>query len=123
MRAAGWVMVVTGAGLAMRSALLLAGRGRPQRGPRPPFVIAGPYRRVRNPLFAGLVIATAGLALARTSWACAALALVLGALAHWWVVRIEEPDLRTRFGAAYTEYVRRIPRWLPSFAADDERDR
>ena len=122
MQAAGWVVVVAGAALAMRSALLLAGRGRPRRGPRPPFVIAGPYLHMRNPLFAGLLLVLGGGALVRTSWACAVLALAFGALAHLWVVRIEEPRLRTRFGEAYAVYLQRIPRWLPRLAAA-ERDR
>jgi protein-S-isoprenylcysteine O-methyltransferase Ste14 len=29
------------------------------------------------------------------------------------VVRVEEPELAARFGAAYTEYLRRVPRWVP----------
>jgi protein-S-isoprenylcysteine O-methyltransferase Ste14 len=28
-------------------------------------------------------------------------------------VRVEEPRLRARSGAAYAEYLRRVPRWLP----------
>jgi len=44
------ILCVAGVMLALRSALMLAGRGRPRRGPRPQFVIAGPYTRLRNPL-------------------------------------------------------------------------
>jgi protein-S-isoprenylcysteine O-methyltransferase Ste14 len=28
-------------------------------------------------------------------------------------VRVEEPALRRRFGAAYETYLRHVPRWLP----------
>lgn len=105
---------VLGAGLALRSALLLAGRGRPRRGPRPAFVLAGPYLRTRNPLLIGLVLALLGIATAASSWWLAGV-VVAGALAaHIWVVRVEEPRLRARFGPAYAEYLRRVPRWLPS---------
>src|SRR5262245_34532574 len=99
--------------LAARSALLLAGRGRPQRGPRPDFVVAGPYVRVRNPLLGGLVVALFGFGLATASpaWAMLGAAAWLGA--HLWVVRFEEPSLRARFGTAYAEYLQRVPRWLP----------
>ena len=113
MRVAGLALALLGLALAARSAQLLAGRGRPQRGPQPPFVIAGPYLRFRNPLFAGLVVTLAGAALALGSWLLAAVALAAFVAAHVWVVRVEEPRLRARFGAAYAEYVRSIPRWLP----------
>lgn len=113
MRAAGLALALLGFALAVRSAQLLAGRGRPRRGPRPAFVLAGPYLRMRNPLFAGLVIGLAGAALAARSWWLAVAAAAVVVAAHLWVVRVEEPALRARFGAAYVAYVRRVPRWLP----------
>jgi hypothetical protein len=61
-RPAGLALALPGAILALRSALLLTGRGRPRRGPKPAFVLAGPYLRVRNPLYAGLVLALGGRA-------------------------------------------------------------
>jgi protein-S-isoprenylcysteine O-methyltransferase Ste14 len=113
-RSAGILVALAGMALAARSAILLAGRGRPRRGPRPAFVLAGPYLRTRNPLYAGLVLALGGAALAATSWPVAAAALAAAILAHVWVVRVEEPRLAARFGAAYAEYLRRVPRWLPA---------
>jgi protein-S-isoprenylcysteine O-methyltransferase Ste14 len=107
------VVGVLGAALALRSAMLLAGRGRPRRGPRPAFVLAGPYLHLRNPLLAGSVLALAGAALATASWWLAAAAVAAAVGAHLWVVRVEEPRLRARFGRAYAEYLRRVPRWLP----------
>ena len=102
-----------GIALAARSAQLLAGRGRPRRGPRPAFVLAGPYLRMRNPLYAGVVLGIAGAALAATSWLLALTAVAAALVAHAWVVRVEEPRLAARFGAAYTEYLGRVPRWVP----------
>jgi len=32
---------------------------------------------------------------------------------HVAVVRVEEPELRRRFGATYQHYCERVPRWLP----------
>jgi len=93
--------------------MLLAGRGRPTRGPRPAFVIAGPYVRTRNPLLAGLVMAVAGMGLWRDASSLLLLAGLLFAGAHWWVTRFEEPRLGRRFGAAYEAYVRSVPRWIP----------
>lgn len=113
MRLAGAVVALLGVAVAGRSALLLAGRGRPVRGPRPVFVLAGPYLRLRNPLLGGLLVGLAGVALAAGSWRLLALAVAAAAAAHAWVVRVEEPRLRTRFGAAYAAYLARVPRWLP----------
>ena len=113
MRAAGMILCLAGVGLALRSALLLAGRGRPRRGPRPQFVIAGPYTRLRNPLFVGVILALVGVALALQSGALCLAAAVVAIAAHLWVVRIEEPRLRECFGEAYREYLARVPRWMP----------
>ena len=114
MRGAGAVLIVAGVALALRSATLLAGRGRPRRGPRPAFVIAGPYRRVRNPLLGGLVLAVVGAALVARSTVLGAAAAIGMVVAHAWVVRVEEPRLAARFGDAYAAYLRRVPRWMPS---------
>jgi protein-S-isoprenylcysteine O-methyltransferase Ste14 len=111
---AGALVAILGTALAARSALLLAGRGRPRRGPQPAFVVAGPYVRSRNPCFAGVVLALAGIALATRSVLLAVAAGAAAVAAHAWVVRREEPRLRDRFGAAYEEYLRRVPRWLPA---------
>jgi len=77
------------------------------------FVLAGPFLRTRNPLYAGLVLALAGAALGTASPTLALVALAAGAGAHLWVVRVEEPRLAARFGAAYGEYLQRVPRWVP----------
>jgi protein-S-isoprenylcysteine O-methyltransferase Ste14 len=113
-QALGLALVLGGAALAARSAALLAGRGRPVRGPRPAFVLAGPYLRVRNPLLGGVVVALAGGALAARSWWLATAAVAAALAAHAWVVRVEEPRLRTRFGPAYEAYLARVPRWCPA---------
>jgi protein-S-isoprenylcysteine O-methyltransferase Ste14 len=112
-RVAGVALGVLGLALAGRSTLLLAGRGRPRRGPRPAFVLAGPYLAMRNPQLLGVVLGIAGVAVATGSLPLLAAAAAVWAGAHLWVVRVEEPRLRRRFGKAYAEYVRRIPRWLP----------
>jgi protein-S-isoprenylcysteine O-methyltransferase Ste14 len=112
-RTVGLLLTLAGAALAARSAVLLAGRGRPRRGPRPAFVVAGPYVRTRNPLLAGALLALAGLGLWRDEPALVLLAALAFVGAHWWVTRIEEPRLTSRFGTAYRAYLRRVPRWIP----------
>ena len=83
--ALGAVLAVIGGALALRSALLLA----------------------------GLLILAAGVTLATRSAAGAAATLLAAALGHAWIVRVEEPRLLVRFGAAYAAYLRCVPRWIP----------
>lgn len=110
----GVAVALYGSVLAARSALLLVGRGRPRRGPTPAFIIAGPYLRSRNPLYTGVLVALAGVALATRSAELALGVAVAVVAAHVFVVRVEEPRLLTRFGDAYAAYLTAVPRWLPS---------
>ncbi len=117
---AGGILALGGLALATRSALLLAGRGRPKRAPIPRFVIAGPYTRLRNPLFAGLVLALVGFTLMTRSAGLGWLTAAFAAGLHFWVVRREEPRLRSRFGEAYEAYLATVPRWLPRVGVQTE---
>jgi protein-S-isoprenylcysteine O-methyltransferase Ste14 len=110
-------LLLYGAGLALRSTLLLHGRGRPRRGKRPAFVIAGPYRRMRNPGYAGVVLLVLGGAIMSRRAGGLLLALLVAAACHLWVTLREEPRLRTQFGNAYAVYLERVPRWWPRFRA------
>jgi protein-S-isoprenylcysteine O-methyltransferase Ste14 len=109
----GAVVAIAGGVVAVRSALLLRGRGRPRRGPQPALVIAGPYRRLRNPIAAGLLATLAGVALAVASPALGALTVAAAVAAHAWIVLVEVPRLATRFGPAYDAYRRHVRRWWP----------
>ena len=64
---------------------------------------SGPYRRVRHPIYTGLLLAFAGSALALAEWrGLLALLLVTGSL--WLKLRREERWLLEHFGADYAEY-------------------
>lgn len=73
----------------------------------------GPYRYTRNPLYLGTLLHTLGVALLMPpSGALFSVCLL-------WILQIrlalaEEPFLTQRFGAAYVEYARRVPRFLPA---------
>lgn len=92
---------------------------RDGRGTHAPFhpperlVVAGPYRWVRNPLYLAYDAFIVGEALCLASPAIAAYALAFAALAHGFVVWVEEPGLRRRFGAEYDRYRADVPRWRP----------
>jgi protein-S-isoprenylcysteine O-methyltransferase Ste14 len=42
-----------------------------------------------------------------------AYALLAFAAVHAFVTLYEEPTLKEKFGAAYEDYLRRVPRWIP----------
>jgi protein-S-isoprenylcysteine O-methyltransferase Ste14 len=78
-------------------------------------VVVGPFRHVRNPVAACLVGAMLGEAIALSSTGVLVMCCLFAVLAHWQVVRIEEPLLRRRFGRAYEDYCARVPRWIPAW--------
>jgi len=112
MRALGAILVVAGGVLSTRSALLLSGRGRPRRGPRPAFVIAGPYRRIRNPIAGGLLLVLAGIAFATRSATLTFLTALAAVAAHAWIIRVEEPRLAARFAGRDMQPARSTPRQI-----------
>lgn len=72
----------------------------------------GPFAWSRNPLYVGMLVASAGVGLLAASlWALAALPLAW-ALLRWGAVVPEEHYLAAKFGAAYTDYTGRVRRWL-----------
>jgi protein-S-isoprenylcysteine O-methyltransferase Ste14 len=75
-------------------------------------IASGPFTRSRNPLYVGLLVLSAGLALlAGSLWALVALPVEWGLL-RWGAVLPEERYLAAKFGAEYADYTRRVRRWL-----------
>ena len=73
---------------------------------------SGPFAWSRNPLYVGLLVLSAGLALlAGSMWALLALPLEW-ALLRWGAVLPEERYLTRTFGPAYAGYSSRVRRWL-----------
>jgi protein-S-isoprenylcysteine O-methyltransferase Ste14 len=75
----------------------------------------GIYARVRHPRYVGSLLAILGaciLAGTRATWIIAVAWVLLTRMA----ISLEERELRDRFGAAYGEYCRSVPRFVPSFA-------
>jgi protein-S-isoprenylcysteine O-methyltransferase Ste14 len=103
-------------GLYATASLLLSRHGRGayvEFDPPREFVAVGPFQWCRNPIAGSLLGMLLGEALAFSSTGIFLLFLVALPLAQLQVVCLEEPLLRKRFGQAYEEYVRRVPRWLP----------
>jgi protein-S-isoprenylcysteine O-methyltransferase Ste14 len=89
-----------------------AGSSVPTNLPTATIVETGPYRVTRNPIYLGMFLGLAGLAIAFDSlWllvALAAFALVI----RYGVVAREEAYLERRFGDVYRPYRARVRRWL-----------
>ena len=72
---------------------------------------SGPYRFSRNPQCVAFIAGYLGYALLCNSF-LALVAAVLLAVELGLSPFAEEPWLRTRFGAEYDEYARRVPRFV-----------
>ncbi len=98
----GWALLV----------LVRAGNDPRPDKPDAAFVVAGPYRFGRNPIYFGFLLFLAGVALSwGTLWAWLAVGAVFLAL-DLYVVRREEAYLRARFPESYPAYAARIRRWV-----------
>ena len=75
----------------------------------------GPYAHVRNPLYFGSLLLTIGYGLVSGlgAWGVAG-TLALFLLFHLAAIFYEESFLTAKFGAPYLDYVRRVPRLIPS---------
>lgn len=103
---------------------VVRGRGTPALFDAPrEFVATGAYRYARNPMYAGGMTMLIGLGLYQQSISILLLSLPWFLLFRQVVISIEEPALRRKFGAAYEEYCRRVPRWIPEARAGDRRMR
>ena len=112
----GVIVFIVGAALSLTTVafFVFEGRGTPAVfDPPRKFVPHGPYRVVRNPMYVGGISMLAGLALYLASVSMVLYALGALLLIHAFVVFVEEPGLRKRFGREYEDYCRTVPRWIP----------
>jgi protein-S-isoprenylcysteine O-methyltransferase Ste14 len=79
-------------------------------------VVDGPYRYVRNPLYLGSVLLSIGVGFLASRSGLAVLAGG-GIVRVMRLIRREEKDLEQARGAAFREFVRRVPRLFPAFSA------
>jgi protein-S-isoprenylcysteine O-methyltransferase Ste14 len=94
---------------------VVVGRGTPSPlDPPAQFVAVGPYRYVRNPIHIGQVILFTGLGLCLSSVSILLFALAWLLFCHLYVVYVEEPSLKRKFGTTYEKYFSAVHRWVPN---------
>ena len=76
-------------------------------------VVAGPYRHVRNPMIAGVLLMLTAESLLFGSWPLFVWVVVFFLLNTVYFSRVEEPGLERRFGEDYRRYMANVPRWIP----------
>lgn len=75
-------------------------------------VTTGVYRFSRNPMYVGMLLIYAAVALLFRSTSAGVLLLPLILVLDQLIIRREEEYLRRRFGTPYEEYRRRVRRWI-----------
>ena len=73
---------------------------------------SGPYKRLRHPIYTGLLAMYAGLALV-TGERLAIIGFAMAAFAYWRKISLEEAALNAAFGGAYDAYRRDTWALLP----------
>ena len=92
----------------------LQGRGTPAPiAPPERLVVAGPYRRVRNPMYVAVTALNLGQAALFADLRLLVYAGAVWAAFHAFVLLYEEPTLRRAFPRDYAPYFAAVPRWIP----------
>lgn len=73
----------------------------------------GPYAYVRNPLYIANTIILAAICLFSELFWFVPIQILYCAIVYSFVVRFEEDHLTQKYGSAYLDYAKQVPRWLP----------
>ena len=115
LRLFGWVLIAVGVAVMVYCSGLFRRLGEGTPVPiEPPkkLVVEGLYHYSRNPIYVADLIVLLGIFCVRGALALLVYTGVVFALIELWVLVREEPVLRARFGEAYEDYTRRVPRWI-----------
>ena len=90
------------------------GRGTPAPiDPPKKLVVRGLYRWVRNPMYLGVLLIVLGEVILFRHLTLLLYLVFLASAFQLFVVLYEEPALRRKFGAIYSDYCNSVNRWLP----------
>ena len=107
-------LIVVGLALGLVAVITVRRAGSTIRVDRPvtALVVNGPYRWTRNPIYLGLALLSAGIAVAANAlWPLLSLPVVLTLVRRRHIER-EERYLEAKFGTTYLAYKARVRRWL-----------
>ncbi len=80
--------------------------------PTTAIIKTGVYRYSRNPIYLGMAVVQAGLAIAAASYAALVTLAICMVIIQVYVIAREETYLENKFGAEYTDYKRSVRRWI-----------
>jgi protein-S-isoprenylcysteine O-methyltransferase Ste14 len=116
LRLIGALVVAIGALLLVNAFVRFVAEGAGTPAPVAPtdrLVVGGLYRWVRNPMYLAVLATILGQALLLGRPLLVGYAVVVGIAVAAFVRFYEEPTLADRYGAAYEDYRRSVPAWLP----------
>jgi len=110
----GWSLTVLGLGFAIWARVHLGGNwsGAVTVKAGHELVRTGPYRRVRHPIYTGVLLAALGAVFAIGERSCL-VGIVLLIPALLWKIHLEERNMDALFGPVYADYRRHSAALLP----------
>jgi protein-S-isoprenylcysteine O-methyltransferase Ste14 len=112
----GGALIIVGIPILLDSFIRFAVEGLGTPAPIYPtdsLIVTGVYRRVRNPMYLGVLAIILGQALLLGDIRLVIYGAVVWLACHVFVVTYEEPALRRRYGAQFNQYCAQVRRWLP----------
>ena len=76
------------------------------------FIVAGPYRFSRNPMYLGMMAIITGAAVVMATIPGFIAAAIFFTVINYWIIPLEEKSMETTFGMQYLKYKDRVRRWL-----------
>jgi len=113
---AGLLLATCGLLLFLYTVFLFRKAGKGTLAPWAPtqkLVISGPYNYCRNPMISGVLFILTGEALVLNSPGILIWAGIFFLVNTVYFIGMEEPGLEKRFGEAYRQYKKNVPRWIP----------
>lgn len=121
----GGCLIGAGLVLMVKTIILFATVGKGTLAPWMPtqkLVLRGVYRSVRNPMISGVFCVLLGEAAFFGSLPLLCWFLTFVFVNAIYIPLFEEPGLEKRFGDAYVQYKKNVPRWIPRFRPWDAAD-
>jgi len=75
-------------------------------------VTTGPFKFTRNPMYLGMILLLAGIAVVIGTTLAPLFPLVFFAVANWWYIPFEENRMAEAFGDDFDGYKASVRRWL-----------